>query len=499
MSVGARGQGSGAREPECPVTSPRALAAPTGVDLECYRAALTERSALRFQGRVAQVIGLSIEVEGLRLAVGDICAIHPNTAPVALKQPSPGTPESLSPIPHPLSPDRRSAGISAEVVGFRDERLIVMPFSDTQGVRAGSAVFPRGRAFNVPVGPGLLGRVVDGLAQPIDGLGPLGVAERQPLVNHPPAPLRRQPIRQPLCTGVRAIDAALTCGLGQRIGIFAGSGVGKSTALGMIARNARTDVNVIALIGERGREVQEFIDRDLGPEGLARSVVVVATSDQPALQRIKSAWLATAVAEYFREQGLHVILMMDSITRWSMAQREIGLTVGEPPVVKGYPPSVFAMMPKLMERAGTSTHGTITGFYTVLVEGDDLTEPIADAARSILDGHIGLSRKLAHENHYPALDVLASVSRLMPNLASPAHLRAAARLRDALATYRASEDLITIGAYVVGANPALDEAVVLMPKIKAFLCQSATEASSYEETIRGLYDIFPSEVDDGEL
>lgn len=442
------------------------------LDLSKYRRVLNERTALRYQGRVAQVIGLSIEVEGLRLAVGEVCTIHPE----------PG-----------------GNWISAEVVGFREGRLIVMPFADTHGVRPGSAVFPRGRSFNVPVGPQLLGRVINGLAQPLDGRGPLGTTERYSVTNQPPEPLARQPIRQPLATGIRAIDGLLTCGKGQRVGIFAGSGVGKSTALGMIARNARSDVNVIALIGERGREVQEFIERDLGPEGLARSVVVVATSDQPALQRIKAAWVATAIAEYFRERGQHVTLMMDSVTRWAMAQREIGLTVGEPPVVKGYPPSVFALLPKLLEKAGTSERGTITGFYTVLVEGDDMTEPIADAARSILDGHIWLSRKLAHENHYPAIDILGSVSRLMPIVAKPAHQRAASRLRDALATYRASEDLITIGAYVHGTNPALDEALALMPRINAFLRQAAHESAPFERTVRELLSIFPSEASDEQI
>jgi flagellum-specific ATP synthase len=449
------------------------------LDFDRFHTALADRSVLRFQGRVAQVIGLSIEVEGLRLAVGDVCTILPETAGRRM----------LHTADVALS-DRRAGGISAEVVGFRDNRLIVMPFSDTQGVRPGSAVFPRGRAFNVPVGPSLLGRVIDGMAQPIDGLGPLGTIARYPVTNQPPDPLSRRPIRERLSTGVRAIDGMLTCGKGQRVGIFAGSGVGKSTALGMIARNAQTHVNVIALIGERGREVQEFIERDLGPEGLARSVVVVATSDQPALQRIKAAWVATAIAEYFREQGLDVTLMMDSVTRWAMAQREIGLTVGEPPVVKGYPPSVFALMPKLMEKAGTSDRGTITGFYTVLVDGDDVNEPIADTARGILDGHIWLSRKLANQNHYPAIDVLGSISRLMSSLAPPEHRHAAAALRDALATYRASEDLISIGAYQPGANPALDQAVTLMPQINDFLCQSAQEATTLDEAMHSLVGMF---------
>ena len=444
-----------------------------------YERALRDRSALKFQGRVSQVIGLSIEVEGLRLAVGDVCTILPE---MAGRRTTHTADDALS--------NRRAGGISAEVVGFREGRLLVMPFSDTQGVRPGSAVFPRGRAFNVPVGPSLLGRVIDGLAQPIDGKGPLGAIERYPVTNQPPDPLTRQPIREALSTGVRAIDAMLTCGKGQRVGIFAGSGVGKSTALGMMARNAQTDVNVIALIGERGREVQEFMERDLGPEGLARSVVVVATSDQPALQRIKAAWVATAIAEYFREQGLDVTLMMDSVTRMAMAQREIGLTVGEPPVVKGYPPSVFALMPKLMEKAGTSNRGTITGFYTVLVDGDDVNEPIADTARGILDGHIWLSRKLANQNHYPAIDVLGSLSRLMSTLAAPEHQRAASAVRDILATYRASEDLISIGAYQPGANPSLDRAVQLMPQIKQLLVQSSHEATTLDDAVQGLNAIF---------
>jgi FliI/YscN family ATPase len=439
-------------------------------DLGKYLAALQARSALHVQGRVAQVIGLSIEVEGLRLAVGDVCAIQPHAG---------------------------ANWFSAEVVGFRDERIIVMPFADTDGVRSGSVVVPRARGFTAPAGEALLGRVLDGLGQPIDGLGPLGAGQRRPVTYSTPDPMARQPIKQPLGVGIRAIDGLLTIGKGQRVGIFAGSGVGKSTTLGMIARNARADVNVIALVGERGREVQEFIERDLGPEGLARSVVVVATSDQPALQRIKAAWVATAIAEHFREEGLDVTLMMDSVTRWAMAQREIGLTVGEPPVVKGYPPSVFALLPKLLEKAGTSERGTITGLYTVLVEGDDVTEPIADAARSILDGHIWLSRKLAHENHFPAIDVLGSVSRLMSALATPDQYQAASRLRDALATYRASEDLISIGAYVPGSNPTLDQAIALMPRITAFLRQDAADNTAFEDTLSEMAGLFPPEAVNG--
>lgn len=439
-------------------------------DLGKYSDLVRGRSALRYEGRVAQVIGLSIEVEGLRLAVGDLCTIHP---------------------------EANGSWITAEVVGFRGDRLIVMPFSDTHGVRPGSMVHARTRGFHVPVGEELLGRVINGLAQPIDGRGPLGSNERYPVNNLPPEPLTRRPITEPLGTGIRAIDGLMTCGKGQRIGVFAGSGVGKSTVLGMLARNARSHVNVIALVGERGREVQEFIERDLGPEGLSRSVVVVSTSDQPALQRIKAAWVATAIAEYFRDQGMDVTLMMDSVTRWAMAQREVGLTIGEPPVVKGFPPSVFALLPKLMERAGTSNRGTITCFYTVLVEGDDVTEPIADAVRSILDGHIWLSRKLAHENHYPAIDILGSVSRLASTVASAAHLAAAGSLREALATYRASEDLVSIGAYVAGTNPALDDAIALMPEINAFLRQSPREVMPFDDTVDHLLRLFPVEVTDG--
>jgi len=457
--------------------------APT-LDLRRFHGVLEDRSVMRFQGRVSQVIGLSIEVEGLRLGVGDVCTILPE---MAGRRTLHGSEAALA--------ERRSGGISAEVVGFRENRLIVMPFSDTHGVRPGSAVFPRGRAFNVPVGPSLLGRVIDGLAQPIDGKGPLNTIERWPVTNQPPDPLTRMPIRESLSTGVRAIDATLTCGKGQRIGIFAGSGVGKSTTLGIIARNAQTHVNVIALIGERGREVQEFMERDLGPEGLARSVVVVATSDQPALQRIKAAWVATAIAEYFREQGLDVTLMMDSVTRWAMAQREIGLTVGEPPVVKGYPPSVFALMPKLMEKSGTSHRGTVTAFYTVLVDGDDVNEPIADAARGILDGHIWLSRKLANQNHFPAIDVLGSISRLMSSLASPEHKRAASDLRDVMATYQASEDLISIGAYQPGANQNLDRAVAMMPYVKELLCQASDETTSLDDAVQGLLALFGQTAD----
>lgn len=389
--------------------------------------------------------------------------------------------------------------ILCEVIGFSDGLAYLVPYDEAANVQPGLSVARLGHGLTVPVGDGLLGRVLDGLGRPLDGRGPPHADTRAPVHRAPPAAMDRARIRTPFVTGQRVLDGLLTCGRGQRVGIFAGSGVGKSTTLGMIARNALSDVNVIALVGERGREVQEFIERDLGPEGLARSVVVVATSDQPALQRIKAAWVATAMAEYFREQGVHVTLMMDSVTRWAMAQREIGLTVGEPPVVKGYPPSVFALLPKLLEKAGSSAKGTITGFYTVLVDGDDVNEPIADAARSVLDGHIWLSRKLAHANHYPAIDVLGSISRLMNGIAGAEHRQAAGRLRDALAIYKASEDLISIGAYATGTNPALDEALALMPRVKAFLCQDTAESSHYEQTLDELIGLFRTEDGNGRV
>ncbi len=443
------------------------------LDLSRHRSLVAQSSALRFQGRVVQVVGLSIEVEGLRLPMGDICHLYP---------------------------DRASAGasrITAEVVGFRDNRLILMPFADTHGVRPGTAVFPSGRGFSVPVGEELLGRVIDGLARPIDGKGPLNTSRLTRITDAPPSPLGRLPIRQPLATGVRALDGMLTTGRGQRMGIFAGSGVGKSTLLGMIARNCEADVNVIALIGERGREVQEFIEHDLGPEGMARSVVVVSTSDQPALQRLKGAWVATAIAEWFRGRGQQVTLMMDSVTRFAMAQREIGLTVGEPPVARGYPPSVFAMLPRLLERAGTAERGSITGLYTVLVDGDDMQDPIADTVRGILDGHIVLSRTLAQENHYPAIDVLQSVSRLYQTLASEDHRGASSVVRDALFAYQQARDLINIGAYVPGSNPQIDRAIRLQPHIQRFLRQAPDSPTEMAESIARLRAIANEELTDG--
>ena len=365
-----------------------------------------------------------------------------------------------------------------------------MPYGDLDGIAPGTVVEGTGRELRVPVGEGMLGRVVDALGFPMDRKPSWRVEAYYPTMERPPAPLERGRIDSPLPTGVRSIDGLLTLGEGQRIGIFSGSGVGKSTLMGMIARNTSGDVNVIALIGERGREVKEFIERDLGEEGLRRSVVVVATSDEPALMRIKAAWVATAIAEYFRDKGLSVLLMMDSVTRWCMAQREVGLAVGEPPTTRGYTPSVFSNLPKLLERAGRSARGSITGIYTVLVEGDDMDEPIADAARGILDGHIVLSRELAQMGHYPAVDVLASVSRLMSSVSQSEHIAAAQKMRGVLAAYRKAEDLVNIGAYVRGSNAKIDEALDYIDKVNEFLRQGTDEEASFEETVSRLKTMF---------
>ncbi|CCJ32599.1 Flagellum-specific ATP synthase FliI [Caloramator australicus RC3] len=363
-----------------------------------------------------------------------------------------------------------------------------MPLGDITGVAVGCPVENTGKTLNVKVGPTLLGKVLDGLGNPMDGSS-LDYETEYKLDRDPPNPLLRRKIDTVMSTGIRAIDGFLTCGIGQRIGIFAGSGVGKSTLLGMIARYSDADVNVIGLIGERGREVREFIENDLGEEGLKKSVLVVATSDQPPLVRLKGAFTATAIAEYFRDKGLKVMLMMDSVTRFAMAQREVGLTIGEPPATKGYTPSVFAMLPRLMERSGNSDKGSITAFYTVLVDGDDFNEPIADAVRGILDGHIVLSRKLAGKNHYPAIDVLASISRLMPQIADEKLKEKASELRDILAVYKDSEDLINIGAYQRGSNPKIDRAIQLIDKINAFLRQGINEYSDYKTTYERILSI----------
>ncbi len=424
---------------------------------------LREGDLVRRQGKVAQVVGLAAEVTGITASVGDLCEIR--------------------------SARQR---LFAEVVGFRDTRLLLMPLGDVTGVEAGAAVVPTGRPQSVGVGPALLGRILDAFGHPIDGGPPLEGLPRHTVHQLPPPVVSRQLIGEPLETGVRAIDALLPIGRGQRIGIFAGSGVGKSVLLGMLASHAKADVNVIGLIGERGREVREFIERDLGAEGLARSVVVVATSNESAVLRRQAAFVMTTVAEFFRDQGRTVLLMMDSVTRFAMAQREIGLAVGEPPATRGYPPSVFSLLPRLLERAGTTPHrGSITGLYTVLVEGDDLNDPVADTTRAILDGHVVLARELAAANHFPAIDVLNSVSRLAAELSTGDQWRAATSVRDCLATYRDARDLVAIGAYVRGSDPRVDRALAALGPITAFLRQERDERSTLGETARRLCALVP--------
>ncbi|KHD38301.1 ATP synthase [Clostridium acetobutylicum] len=413
------------------------------------------------EGIVNKVVGLTIEVDGIKAFVGEVCIIY----------------------------NERNRPIKCEVVGFNEGRVILMPLGELEGISPGCRVVQTGIPLAIKCSDELLGKVLDGLGAPLRGeevkSGVLYQLDREP-----PDPLKRRRIKNSIETGVRAIDGFLTCGEGQRIGIFAGSGVGKSTTLGMIAREAKADVNVIALIGERGREVLDFIEKDLGEEGMKRSVIVCATSDKPALVRLKGAFTATAIAEYFRDKGKKVILMMDSVTRFAMAQREVGLATGEPPATKGYTPSVFAMLPRLMERSGMAETGSITAFYTVLVDGDDFNEPIADAVRSILDGHIVLSRNLAAQNHYPAIDVLSSVSRLMSEIADSDHKKAAGLARDLLAEYKKNEDLINIGAYVKGTNNKVDAAINYNDRIISYLKQGIEEKSSFEESINSLKSMF---------
>jgi flagellum-specific ATP synthase len=409
---------------------------------------------VRVNGKVTQVIGLTVESEGPDASIGDVCLIYPS---------------------------KGAKPIKAEVVGFRDNKVILMPLGDLHSISPGCDVVGTGKPLMVQVGSELLGKVLDGLGNPLDGSFLPRRMQHYSTHNEPSNPLKRPRVVEPLGIGVRAIDGLLTVGRGQRVGIFAGSGVGKSTLLGMIARNTSADVNVIALIGERGREVLEFIEKDLGPEGLARSVVIVATSDQPALIRMKGALIATSIAEYFRDRGLNVMLMMDSVTRYAMALREVGLAIGEPPATRGYTPSVFAALPKLLERAGTGPTGSITAFYTVLVDGDDMNEPIADAVRGILDGHIVLSRQLAHKGHFPAIDVLASVSRVMKEIVTEEQQDAANDLKKHLSIYKDSEDLINIGAYQRGSNAESDMALQFIEPIQSYTRQKTNEKVSLEE------------------
>jgi flagellum-specific ATP synthase len=425
---------------------------------------IEEYDPVSAQGLVSRITGLIVEADGPRVSVGRYC--------------------------HILSVN--SPAIPAEVVGFRGSKTLLMSLGELEGVAPGDRVVTQKDKLTVKVGPDLLGRILDGLGYPLDGQ-PLAAAKAYPLYNSPPSALYRPRIREPLNVGVRAIDGLLTLGRGQRMGIFAGSGVGKSTLLGMMARNTEADVNVIALVGERGRELRDFMEKDLGPEGIARSVIVVATSDQPALVRLKAAFTATAIAEYFRDNGKNVLLMMDSVTRFAMAQREVGLTVGEPPATRGYPPSVFALLPKLLERVGMSEKGSITGIYSVLVDGDDHNEPIADAVRGILDGHIVLTRDLASKNHYPSIDVLQSVSRVMNDVADPQILEMAGRIRRLLAVYQEAKDLIDIGAYVAGSSPRIDEAIRYIDGIWSFLRQNVDEKFDFEEMQANMKKIFAEE------
>ncbi|MEW5923042.1 MAG: FliI/YscN family ATPase [Candidatus Zixiibacteriota bacterium] len=431
-----------------------------------YAGRIEHAGTIKHSGRVAQIIGLVIESIGPAVSVGDLCHIE--------------NPET-------------GGKIKAEVVGFRDNRILLMPYGSVSGITPGSIVISTGERLRVPVGEQLTGRILNGLGQPIDGKGPLLCNRHRAIDAAPIHALKRRRINQPIRTGIKVIDLMAACGQGQRMGIFAGSGVGKSVLLGMISRGSTADVNVIALVGERGREVREFIEKDLGPEGLKNSVVVTVTSDQPSLIRIKGAFVATAIAEYFRDQGKNVMLLMDSLTRIAIAQREIGLAVGEPPATKGYTPSVFALLPRLLERAGTNEKGSITGLYTVLVEGDDFNEPISDAVRSILDGHVSLSRKLASLNQYPAVDILDSISRLMVDVCDKKHLALAGRVREVMATYREAEDLINIGAYAKGKSPKIDYAISKIDAINQCFRQEIKARCRFEVALAELSALMDSD------
>ncbi|HZK70183.1 MAG TPA: flagellar protein export ATPase FliI [Clostridia bacterium] len=421
-----------------------------------YHQALQENSTIVYKGKVDKIIGMIIESTGPRTNIGDVCNIYSSKG------------------------DRY---IRAEVVGFKSEKVLLMPFEDLNGIGLGSIVESTGTVLKIPVGNELIGRIIDGFGDPIDEYGDFPNMQTYPVHNTPSNPLARPRIDTRINFGVKAIDSLLTCGRGQRMGIFSGSGVGKSTLLGMIARNIEADVNVIALVGERGREVRDFIEKDLKVDGMKKSVLVVATSDQPAMMRLKCALVATTIAEYFKDQGKNVFLLMDSLTRFAMAQREIGLAIGEPPVARGYTPSIYAMLPKLLERSGNFNKGSITGIYTVLVEGDDVNEPISDTVRGIIDGHIVLSRAVAMRNHYPAIDILASISRIMNEIVDKEHLAIANKIRNILSVYYANYDLISIGAYKSGTNPELDNAIRRIERINNFLRQDVEEGFDYDQTI----------------
>jgi flagellum-specific ATP synthase len=431
------------------------------VDFEQFHAALEEVNLLSCKGSVLRVSGLTVESNGPAVGLGQLCQIHLGDDKIVL----------------------------AEVVGFKVGHLILLPLERVDGICPGDTVTTLDKPRYITLDDNILGRVLDGLGRPIDGKGPLPGFEKRSLDNTSPPALSRKMINEPLSLGIRAIDGILTCGKGQRIGIFSGSGVGKSVLLGELANSSEADVNVVALVGERGREVREFLEKDLGPEGLARSVVIVAASDAAPIQRVKAGFVAATIAEYFRDKGRNVLFMMDSLTRFAQAQREIGLAAGEPPASKGYCPSVFSVLPRLVERLGCSKTGSITGIITVLVESDDLTDPVADSARSLLDGHIVLSRKLADRGHYPAIDILQSVSRLMTTVASAEHQKAAQKFREIYATYTDAEDLISIGALSPGSNRRIDGSVALIDRIQNFLIQPIRERSSFEETVKGLSDI----------
>ncbi|MCL2669565.1 MAG: flagellar protein export ATPase FliI [Syntrophaceae bacterium] len=434
------------------------------IGLDRYYQILNQTNPIRIHGKVSEIVGLVVEGHGPVTSIGEICEIYPGG--------------SDKPLP-------------AEVVGFKKGKVLLMPFQSIQGLAPGCKIASMGRKPSVGVGPGLLGRVIDGLGNPLDNKGPIAIENYYPIYADPINPLERGRISEVVDFGIRSINSMLTCGKGQRMGIFAGSGVGKSSLLAMMARNTNADVNVIGLIGERGREVREFLEKNLGEEGLARSVVVVAASDMHPLIRMRAAYVATSVSEYFRDQGKDVLLMVDSLTRFAMAQREIGLSVGEPPAQKGYTPSVFSLMPRLLERSGNlQDRGSVTGVYTILVEGDDFNEPISDSARSILDGHIALTRDLANKSHYPAVDVLQSVSRVMTDIVDDEHKELASKIIQILATYKKAEDLINIGAYVNGSNPAIDYAVAMIDQVNAFLIQRSDEKVNFEQTMAQMRDLF---------